>query len=127
MLPVCFGCLGYLLELYPTDFRDEASWIGHLVAVINHRVSPDFDAQVVESLEMASTLRRFDRQWVAEMKKEALFVRLLHSAYEAGFDQEKILVVRLGEKPNETVLVRAARDSFPIIECHLRHKLPSQI
>jgi ATP-binding cassette, subfamily C, bacteriocin exporter len=44
----------------------------------------DFDAQVVESLEMASTLRRSDRQWVAEMKTETLFVRLLHSAYSSG-------------------------------------------
>jgi ATP-binding cassette, subfamily C, bacteriocin exporter len=46
--------------------------------------SADFEAQVVESLEMASTLRRSDRQWVAEMKTEALFVRLLHSAYSSG-------------------------------------------
>ena len=44
----------------------------------------DFDAQVVESLEMASTLRRSDRQWVAEMKTETLFVRLLNSAYSSG-------------------------------------------
>jgi ABC-type bacteriocin/lantibiotic exporter with double-glycine peptidase domain len=46
--------------------------------------SADFEAQVVESLEIASTLRRSDRQWVAEMKTEALFVRLLHSAYSSG-------------------------------------------
>ena len=46
--------------------------------------SADFDAQVVESLEMAPTLRRFDHQWVAEMKTETLFVRLLHSAYCSG-------------------------------------------
>jgi ATP-binding cassette subfamily B protein len=44
----------------------------------------DFEAQVVESLEMASTLRRFDRQWVAEMKAEALFVQMLKTAYTAG-------------------------------------------
>lgn len=46
--------------------------------------SADFEAQVVESLEMASTLRRSDRQWVAEMKTEGLFVQLLHSAYSSG-------------------------------------------
>jgi ABC-type bacteriocin/lantibiotic exporter with double-glycine peptidase domain len=44
----------------------------------------DFDAQVVESLNMASTLRRFDRQWIAEMKTESLFVRLLKSTYSSG-------------------------------------------
>jgi ATP-binding cassette, subfamily C, bacteriocin exporter len=46
--------------------------------------SADFDAQIVESLEIASTLRRSNRQWVAEIKTEALFVRLLHSAYSSG-------------------------------------------
>jgi ATP-binding cassette, subfamily C, bacteriocin exporter len=46
--------------------------------------SADFDAQIVESLEMASTLRRFDRQWVAEMKTESLLVRLLDSNYSSG-------------------------------------------
>jgi ABC-type bacteriocin/lantibiotic exporter with double-glycine peptidase domain len=46
--------------------------------------SADFDAQVVESLETASTLRRFDRQWVAEMKTESLFVRLLSTTYSSG-------------------------------------------
>jgi ATP-binding cassette, subfamily C, bacteriocin exporter len=46
--------------------------------------SADFDAQVVESLEIASTLRRSNRQWVAEIKTEALFVRLLHTAYSSG-------------------------------------------
>src|ERR1700756_3468055 len=71
------------LVLYSVLFR---------VAVLRNRLfsrqimeeSPDFDAQVVESLEMASTLRRFDRQWVAEMKTESLLVRLLDSNYSSG-------------------------------------------
>jgi hypothetical protein len=45
-----------------------------------------------------------------------------HDGDLVDYDQ----VVRLGEKPYETVLVRAARDAFPIIECHPRYKLPSQ-
>ena len=62
------------------------------IAVVRNRLfsrrimeqSADFDAQIVESLEMASTLRRFDRQWVAEMKTEGLLVRLLNSTYSSG-------------------------------------------
>jgi hypothetical protein len=46
--------------------------------------SADFDAQIVESLEMASTLRRFDRQWIAETKTESLLVRLLNTTYSSG-------------------------------------------
>jgi ATP-binding cassette, subfamily C, bacteriocin exporter len=71
------------LGLYSILFR---------VAVLRNRLfsrrimeqSADFDAQIVESLEMASTLRRFDRQWVAEMKTEGLLVRLLKSTYSSG-------------------------------------------
>jgi ATP-binding cassette, subfamily C, bacteriocin exporter len=62
------------------------------IAVLRNRLfsrrimeqSADFDAQIVESLEMASTLRRFDRQWIAEMKTESLLVRLLNSTYSSG-------------------------------------------
>jgi ATP-binding cassette subfamily B protein len=62
------------------------------IAVLRNRLfsrrimeqSADFDAQIVESLEMASTLRRFDRQWVAETKTESLLVRLLNSTYSSG-------------------------------------------
>jgi ATP-binding cassette, subfamily C, bacteriocin exporter len=71
------------LTLYSILFR---------IAVLRNRLfsrrimeqSADFDAQIVESLEMASTLRRFDRQWVAEMKTESLLVRLLSSTYSSG-------------------------------------------
>jgi ATP-binding cassette, subfamily C, bacteriocin exporter len=71
------------LTLYSLLFR---------IAVLRNRLfsrrimeqSADFDAQIVESLEMASTLRRFDRQWVAEMKTESLLVRLLDSNYSSG-------------------------------------------
>ena len=71
------------LALYSILFR---------VAVLRNRLfsrrimeqSADFDAQIVESLNMASTLRRFDRQWVAEMKTEGLLVRLLNSTYSSG-------------------------------------------
>jgi ATP-binding cassette, subfamily C, bacteriocin exporter len=71
------------LTLYSILFR---------IAVLRNRLfsrrimeqSADFDAQIVESLEMASTLRRFDRQWVAEMKTESLLVRLLNSTYSSG-------------------------------------------
>lgn len=71
------------LVLYSVLFR---------VAVLRNRLfsrrimeeSADFDAQVVESLEMASTLRRFDRHWIAEMKTESLLVRLLSSTYASG-------------------------------------------
>jgi ATP-binding cassette subfamily B protein len=62
------------------------------IAVLRNRLfsrrimeqAADFDAQIVESLEMASTLRRFDRQWIAEMKTESLLVRLLNSTYSSG-------------------------------------------
>jgi ATP-binding cassette subfamily B protein len=62
------------------------------IAVLRNRLfsrrimeqSADFDAQIVESLEMAATLRRFDRQWVAETKTERLLVRLLNSTYSSG-------------------------------------------
>jgi ABC-type bacteriocin/lantibiotic exporter with double-glycine peptidase domain len=71
------------LVLYSILFR---------VAVLRNRLfsrrimeqSADLDAQIVESLDMASTLRRFDRQWVAEMKTESLLVRLLNSNYSSG-------------------------------------------
>jgi ATP-binding cassette, subfamily C, bacteriocin exporter len=71
------------LALYSILFR---------IAVLGNRLfsrrimeqSADFDAQIVESLEMASTLRRFDRQWVAEVKTESLLVKLLSSTYSAG-------------------------------------------
>ena len=71
------------LALYSILFR---------IAVLGNRLfsrrimeqSADFDAQIVESLEMASTLRRFDRQWVAEMKTESLLVKLLSSTYSSG-------------------------------------------
>ena len=71
------------LALYSVLFR---------IAVLQNRFfsrrimeqSADFDAQIVESLEMASTLRRFDRQWVAEMKTEGLLVKLLKSTYSSG-------------------------------------------
>ena len=71
------------LTLYSILFR---------IAVLRNRLfsrrimeqSADFDAQIVESLEMASTLRRFDRQWVAETKTESLLVRLLNSTYASG-------------------------------------------
>jgi ABC-type bacteriocin/lantibiotic exporter with double-glycine peptidase domain len=71
------------LTLYSILFR---------IAVLRNRLfsrrimeqSADFDAQIVESLEMVSTLRRFDRQWVAEMKTESLLVRLLSSTYSSG-------------------------------------------
>ncbi|HZC36593.1 MAG TPA: peptidase domain-containing ABC transporter [Chthoniobacterales bacterium] len=71
------------LTLYAILFR---------IAVLRNRLfsrrimeqSADFDAQVVESLEMASTLRRFDCQWVAEAKTESLLVRLLNSTYSSG-------------------------------------------
>jgi ATP-binding cassette subfamily B protein len=71
------------LALYSILFR---------VAVLRNRLfsrrimeqSADFDAQIVESLDMASTLRRFDRQWIAEMKTESLLVRLLNSTYSSG-------------------------------------------
>ena len=33
---------------------------------------------------MASTLRRFDRQWIAETKTESLLVRLLNTTYSSG-------------------------------------------
>lgn len=46
--------------------------------------SADLDAQIVESLEMASTLRRFDRRHVAEVTTETLFVKLLGSTYSSG-------------------------------------------
>jgi ABC-type bacteriocin/lantibiotic exporter with double-glycine peptidase domain len=63
-----------------------------VVAVLRNRLfsrrimeqSADFDAQVVESLEMASALRRFYRHRVAEMKTESLFVRLLRSTYASS-------------------------------------------
>lgn len=71
------------LVLYSILFR---------IAVLRNRLfsrrimeqSADFDAQIVESLDMASTLRRFDRQWVAEMKTEGLLVKLLRSTYSSG-------------------------------------------
>ena len=76
------------LVLYSILFR---------IAVLRNRLfsrrimeqSADLDAQIVESLDMASTLRRFDRQWVAEMKTESLLVRLLkldtiHPAFSAS-------------------------------------------
>ena len=71
------------LVLYSILFR---------IAVLRNRLfsrrimeqSADFDAQIVESLDMASTLRRFDRQWVAELKTESLLVRLLNSNYSSG-------------------------------------------
>jgi ABC-type bacteriocin/lantibiotic exporters, contain an N-terminal double-glycine peptidase domain len=71
------------LVLYSILFR---------IAVLRNRLfsrrimeqSADLDAQIVESLEMASTLRRFDRQWTAEMKTEGLLVRLLNSTYSSG-------------------------------------------
>jgi ATP-binding cassette subfamily B protein len=71
------------LALYSILFR---------IAVLRNRLfsrrimeqSADFDAQIVESLDMATTFRRFDRQWVAEMKTESLLVRLLSSTYSSG-------------------------------------------
>jgi ATP-binding cassette, subfamily C, bacteriocin exporter len=62
------------------------------IAVLRNRLfsrrtmeqSADFDAQIVESLDMASTLRRFDRQWVAEVKTESLLVKLLTTTYSSG-------------------------------------------
>src|SRR5260221_13233341 len=46
--------------------------------------SADLGGQIVMYLEMASTLRRFGRQWIAEMKTESLLVRLLNSTYSSG-------------------------------------------
>ncbi len=61
-----------------------AIWRNRLFSRRIMEQSADFDAQIVESLEMASTLRRFDRQWIAEMKTESLLVRLLNTTYSSG-------------------------------------------
>ena len=61
-----------------------AVWRNRLFSRRIMEQSADFDAQIVESLEMASTLRRFDRQWIAEMKTESLLVRLLNTTYSSG-------------------------------------------
>jgi ATP-binding cassette, subfamily C, bacteriocin exporter len=71
------------LVLYSILFRI-AVWRNRLFSRRIMEQSADFDAQIVESLEMASTLRRFDRQWIAEMKTESLLVRLLNSTYSSG-------------------------------------------
>ena len=74
------------LALYSVLFR---------IAVLQNRLfsrrimeqSADFDAQIVESLEMASTLRRFDRQWVAEMKTEGLKLFCSHGLSDRTCEQ----------------------------------------
>src|SRR5258708_12661415 len=71
------------LVIYSILFRI-AVWRNRLFSRRIMEQSADFDAQIVESLEMASTLRRFHRHWIAEMKTESLLVRLLNSTYSSG-------------------------------------------
>jgi ABC-type transport system involved in cytochrome bd biosynthesis fused ATPase/permease subunit len=56
--------------------------------------SADFDAQVVESLEMASTLRRSDRQWMAEMLFRPGELTLLRG--ESGCGKSSVLALLQG-------------------------------
>ena len=74
--------VGFLL-VYSVLFKI-AIWRNRLFSRRIMEQSADLDAQIVESLEMASTFRRFERAWIAEVKTESLLVKLLESTYASG-------------------------------------------